>query len=90
MTKKEFNTALAKKLGVTKKEADETAQAFVELVTETLVSGEKLTIGGLGVFEVRTRPARTTRNPRTGESVELPERRTVTFKPAAALKEEMK
>ncbi|MBR6740623.1 MAG: HU family DNA-binding protein [Clostridia bacterium] len=85
MNRTEFSAALAKKLGVTKKEADATALAVVELLKETLAAGEKIQLAGLGIFEVKTRAARNTRNPRTGETVSVPERKVVTFKPAAAL-----
>ena len=90
MNRTEFSAALAKKLGMTKKEADTAAQAMIELIKDTLASGEKIQLAGLGIFEVKTRPARTTRNPRTGESVTVPERKAVSFKPAAALKAEIK
>lgn len=56
-------------------------------ITETIRSGEKVNIAGFGAFEVRSKPARKARNPRTGETVDVEASRKPVFKPAKALKE---
>ena len=59
----------------------------ITILTETLSSGESITIPGFGTFEVRERAATTARNPRTGETVEVAAKRVPAFKPGKALKE---
>lgn len=61
-----------------------------EGIKRALASGERVNIHGLGSFSVTTRQARQGRNPRTGESVDIPEKRAVKFTPGAALKEAVK
>lgn len=86
MTKTELIAAMAAKSSLTKAQAAEALSALTEVVTETAVSGGSLTLTGLGTFKVKTRPARTGRNPATGGTVEIAEKRTLTFKASSALK----
>lgn len=70
-----------------------TAKAATEMVlgeiAEALAAGENVQIAGFGVFSVKYRAARTGKNPQTGEIVEIPAKKTVSFKPAKALKDMM-
>ena len=52
-----------------------------------LIAGEKVQIVGFGAFEVKERPARKARNPKTGEEIQIGARRSPMFKPGKALKE---
>ena len=61
--------------------------AFVEVVTDALTSGEKVQVVGFGSFEVKERPARTARNPRTGEEIEIEASKAPVFKAGKALKD---
>ena len=63
MNKAELVAAVAAKTGATKKAAEESVNAFVEAVTESLKKGEKVQLVGFGSFEVRKRAARKGRNP---------------------------
>ena len=65
MNKSDLIAALAAKTGSTKKDAEATLNAFVDVVTETLVKGDKVQLVGFGSFEVRKRAARKGRNPQT-------------------------
>ncbi|MCK9229466.1 MAG: integration host factor subunit beta [Syntrophales bacterium] len=56
-------------------------------IRDALIEGDRIEIRGFGVFSVKTRKPRVGRNPRTGESVFIPERRTLLFKPGKKLKE---
>ena len=68
MNKAELIAAIAAKTGDTKKAAEASVNAFVEVVTESLVKGDKVQLVGFGSFEVRKRAARKGRNPQTKKS----------------------
>lgn len=79
-----------KTLGGTKAEAERAVDAMINSVVESLKQGEEVSIAGLGIFSTKMRASRTARNPRTGESIEVPAQRVPKFRPAKALKEEVK
>ena len=87
MNKAELITAIADKASISKKDAEATASAFVEVITEALTNGDKVQIVGFGSFEVKDRPARTARNPRTGEELQVPASKAPVFKAGKALKD---
>ena len=70
-----------------KKQAHGMAARFVEVLTTHLVKGDKIRMNGLGILEVKDRPARTGRNPGTGETIEIAASKKVAFRPAKELKE---
>ena len=72
MNKAELIAAIAAKTGETKKSAEETINAFVDVVTESLTKGDKVQLVGFGSFEVRKRAARKGRNPQTKEEIKIP------------------
>ena len=59
----------------------------IDLLVEHLKAGAKLRLKGLGVLEVKNRPARTARNPATGAPVQVPASKKITFRPAKDLKD---
>ena len=71
MNKSELCAEIAAKTGLTKKDAEKFTGAFVETVVESMKKGDRVQIVGFGSFEVRERPARTARNPRTGETISI-------------------
>ena len=87
MNKTELTAALAAKTGFAKKDAEKALNAFVEIVTETLSDGDKVQVVGFGSFEVKDRPARVARNPRTGEEIEIAASKAPVFKVGKALKD---
>ena len=89
MNKTELIVALAQKAELSKKDAEKALAAFVDVVTETLKAGDKVQLVGFGTFESKERPARTARNPRTGEEIEIPASKAVSFKVGKALKDEV-
>lgn len=72
MNKGEFIKALADKAGFTQKTAGEAYEAFVEVITDALKSGEKVQLIGFGTFEVKDVPAKTGINPQTKAKVNIP------------------
>ena len=90
MTKAELVSMMAKKAGITKKDADAALKAFVEAMQELFKKEESIRIPGLGTFKVVTKKARKGRNPRSGQVIEIPARKVLTFKPAKELVQEVK
>ncbi|SOD39832.1 HU family DNA-binding protein [Nitrosovibrio sp. Nv4] len=86
MNKREFVDAMAVKTGASKAEAERIVGALVEVISDTLKKGDSLSLPGFGSFEVRERPARAGRNPRTGEELEIAASRVPAFKAGATLK----
>lgn len=74
-------------LGGTKADAERAVETMVETIVSALKRNEEVSIAGLGIFKTKMRAARTARNPRTGESVNVPSMRVPKFQPAKALKD---
>ena len=87
MNKSDLIAAIAAKTGDTKKNAEATVNAFVDVVTESLVKGDKVQLVGFGSFEVRKRAARKGRNPQTKEEIKIPASKAPVFKAGKALKD---
>ena len=87
MNKAELIAAMAAKTGETKKAAEASVNAFVEVVTESLKKGEKVQLVGFGTFETRERAAREGRNPRTKETINIPASTVPVFKAGKEFKE---
>lgn len=77
-------------VGGTKVQSEEVVDAIISSITDSLKKGEEVSIAGLGIFSAKTRAARTARNPRTGESIQVPAMRVPKFRPAKALKDAVK
>ncbi len=87
MTKADIVEAIYEKVGFSKKEAAELVELVFETIKETLETGEKIKISGFGNFVVRRKQPRIGRNPQTGEEITITDRRVLTFKPSAVLKD---
>jgi len=74
----------------TKAEAERAVDTVFDSITASLKSGEEVSVAGFGIFEAKMRAARTARNPRTGETLQVPAMRTPKFRAAKALKEAVK
>lgn len=78
------------KIGGTKTQAEEVVQMIIDEITKTLKSGGEVSLAGLGIFSVKQRAARTARNPKTGESVQVAATTVPKFRAAKALKDAVK
>ncbi len=87
MNKAELISAVAEKAVISKKDADAAVTAAVEAMTDALESGEKVQLVGFGSFEVKSRAARTARDPRSGELMDIPATKVPVFKAGKLLKE---
>ena len=87
MNKADLIAAIAAKTGDTKKSAEASVNALVDVITEALVKGDKVQLVGFGSFEVRKRAARKGRNPQTKEEIKIPASKAPVFKAGKALKD---
>ena len=87
VTMKQLAAQLAESNSMPKAQAEALMGKIVDLFTEHLKAGDRVRIGGLGIFEVKNRPARMGRKPATGEPIEIAASRKVAFRPAKELKE---
>ena len=87
MTKDELIKKIAGEMGLTKAAVNGVLDSLIEQAAETLKKEKRFALPGLGVFEVVERPARTGRNPQTGQPLEISASRAVKFKAAKALKD---
>ena len=90
MNKQDIIEAVYAKIGGTKVAAEQAVETVIESITGSLKKGDEVSIAGLGIFQAKQRAARTARNPRTGESVQVPAMRVPKFRAAKALKESVK
>ena len=87
MNKQELTAQVAEKTGLTKGDAQKAIDAVLDTVTITLKSGSDVRILGFGTFSQTRREASTGRNPRTGETIQIPAYNQAKFKPGKALKD---
>lgn len=85
MNKAELISAMAAGADMTKADATKALNAFLEVVMDALKKGEKVTLVGFGTLSVAERAARTGINPATKETIEIPARKVVKFKPSTEL-----
>jgi DNA-binding protein HU-beta len=87
VTLRHLGNAIAEKHEMPKKQANELLNELVSMITTHLKKGARLRLGGLGVLQVRKRPARMGRNPATGEAIKIKASKKVAFRAAKELKE---
>ena len=87
MNKSELIAAVANEANLSKKDAEAAVNAVTATITEALKAGDKVQLVGFGTFETRGRAARTGKNPRTGEAIEIKASKVPAFKAGKALKD---
>ena len=88
MTRSDLVEELAARFAqLTHRDAELAVKSMLDAMTDALIKGHRIEIRGFGSFSVTRRPPRTGRNPRSGESVLVPEKRVPHFKPGKALRE---
>ena len=90
MTKKDIAVKIADETGIKQIIVKEVVQKTIDAMIEALSKGETLELRNFGVFKVKERKARIGRNPRTGETVPVPPKKVVTFKPGLVMKQKVK
>jgi len=86
MIKADFVEKVAERTGLTRILVKSTIESFLDCLREALEQGQRIEFRNFGVFQVKVRPPKVARNPKTGERVDVPQRKKVTFKPSRALK----
>lgn len=86
LTKAELADMLFEKVGLNKREAKDMVESFFEEIRVSLEKGEGVKLSGFGNFELRDKPERPGRNPKTGEEIPITARRVVTFHASQKLK----
>lgn len=86
MNKVELIAAVADKAGISQKDARKAVDSFIEVIKEETAAGNKTQILGFGTFEQRVRNARTGKNPRTGEALEIKAAKVPVFKAGKGFK----
>ena len=89
MNKTELISEVAKKCGISKKDAEKAINATVDTITDALCAGDKVQLVGFGGFETKAREARMGRNPKTKEAIEIPAATVPVFKAGKALKDKV-
>jgi len=87
MTKAELTESVASKVDLARAVAEKAVAVLFDDIVAALKAGDKVTIAGFGTFAVTTRKARTGRNPKTGEAIQIAESRAAKFKPGKTLKD---
>ena len=87
MKKSELISAIAAKSGLSKKDSEKALSATIDSITDALIAGDKVQLVGFGIFDVKERAARTGRNPKTKEVINIPATKTPLFKAGKPLKD---
>ncbi|UBX30679.1 HU family DNA-binding protein [Arsenophonus apicola] len=90
MNKTELINQIAAKADLTKKDSEKALNAFIEVITESLKSGNSVQLVGFGSFQVKTRAAREGRNPQTGKAIKIAATNIPSFKAGQKLKDAVK
>lgn len=86
MIKADLINKISKEMNISKQEAESGVNLFFKTIKEALLKGEEIELRGFGSFRFRQRGSRPGRNPRTGESVQVPPKKVLYFKPSKILK----
>lgn len=90
MTKAELIDKIASGAGLSKADASRALDTMLDAIKSTLKKGQKVTLVGFGTFSVSKRKARKGRNPKTGQAINIPARKTPKFSAGKALKDAIK
>lgn len=85
MNKTDLINAIATEAGLSKADAAKALKATMSAIAGAMKAGDKVSLVGFGTFAISERPARTGKNPRTGEVLEIPAKKVVKFKPGSDL-----
>jgi integration host factor subunit alpha len=90
MTKSDIAESIRTKVGIQRKDAEDFLESVLQIMKDTLSSGEEVKISGFGKFAVRQKNDRRGRNPQTGDIITITSRKVLTFKPSVLLKDVLK
>jgi len=89
MTRTDFEAIIRSNTGCTRKEAARALDSIIEALTDGVANGDGVTVIGVGTLKAVVKPERKSRNPKTGETITVPEKKVAVFKPGKAFKEKL-
>ena len=89
MNKSDLINAIAAKSELSKADANRALNAILEIIENAAADGESVSLAGFGTFEPRDRPARTGRNPKTGEPIEIAAAKSLAFVCSKSLRDRL-
>ena len=89
LTKAQLAEMLFEQIGLNKRESKDMVDTFFDLICARLVAGEEVKLSGFGNFQLRDKPQRPGRNPKTGQEIPITARRVVTFHASQKLKSDV-
>lgn len=90
MTKKDIVLKISAETKLKQTEVKKIVQKVFDLIIDSLAKGEKIELRNFGIFKIKQRKPKMGRNPKTGESVPVPSRKVVVFKPGLEMKNRVK
>ncbi len=90
MTKKEIVMRISDQTDIKQIDVKKIVQMTLDIIVDSLGRGETVELRNFGIFKVKSRKGRIGRNPKTGESVKIPEKKIVTFKPGLVMREKVR
>lgn len=90
MTKKDIILKVSDEINLKQIDVKKVVQKTFDTIVEALARGEKIELRNFGVFKIKQRRSRTGRNPRTGQTVPVPPKKVVVFKPGLEMKKRVK
>ena len=87
VTRSDLTDAVYREIGLSRTESQQMVESVLDLITDSLVEGEKVKLAGFGTFSLRDKNERMGRNPKTGEEVPITSRRVLVFKPSQVMKD---
>ncbi|MFB0564746.1 MAG: HU family DNA-binding protein [Candidatus Aminicenantaceae bacterium] len=85
MNKREATKRMSRDAGITGLQAEKAFNSLIQGIKNSLKKGKRVTFSGFGTFDIKSRKARQGRNPRTGEIISIPKKKTVKFIPSKSL-----
>lgn len=86
LTRADLSEAVHRKIGLSRSESADLVKSVLDLLSDTLVSGQSVKLSSFGTFMVRSKNGRVGRNPKTGEEVPITPRRVLVFRPSQVMK----
>lgn len=90
MTKKDIVIKIAEETGLKQVDVKKVVQRTLDIIIESLTKGETVELRNFGIFKVKSRRSRIGRNPKTGVTVPIPEKRVVSFKSGMVMKKKVR
>lgn len=89
LTRGDLCDAIHGQIGLSRSECSRLVESIIGEMADALMRGEMVKISGFGTFNLRDKPARMGRNPKTGVEVQIPDRRVMTFRPSRRMRDEV-